>query len=82
MREIIVALTIVVIISITIEIPVFAQTNQGIDSQESIPESTAGNITSPIKPQGTSIDVANDTSIPENIPESTAGNITETIAPG
>jgi hypothetical protein len=30
---------------------------------EDKPESTSGNITTPIKPQGTSIGVANDTSV-------------------
>jgi hypothetical protein len=82
MKETIVALTIVVILSIAITMPVFAQTNQRSDSQEDKPGSTAsGNITTPIKPQGTSIQAANDTSVSESTTASTAGNITTPIAP-
>jgi uncharacterized protein YdeI (BOF family) len=81
MKEITVALTILVIVSLTIMIPVFAQTTQGSDSEENKPESTSGNITTPIKPQGTSIGVANDTSVSEDKPESTSGNITTPIKP-
>jgi hypothetical protein len=81
MKEITVALTIVAIVLITITIPVSAQTYQS-DSQENMPASTAGNITTPIKPQGTSIEATNDTSVSENATASTAGNITTPIAPG
>jgi hypothetical protein len=81
MKEITVALTILVIASITIMIPVFAQTTQRSDSEENKPESTSGNITTPIKPQGTSIEAGNDTSVPEDKPESTSGNITTPIKP-
>jgi hypothetical protein len=83
MKETTVALTIVVIVSIAITMPVFGQPNQRSDSQENKPGSTAaGNITTPIKPQGTSIQVANDTSVSENATASTAaGNITTPIKP-
>jgi uncharacterized protein YdeI (BOF family) len=81
MKETIVALTIVVIVSIAITMPVFAQTNQRSDSQEYTPGSTAGNITTPIKPQGTSIQAANDTSVSGSATASTAGNITTPIKP-
>ncbi len=81
MKETTVALTIVVIVSIAITMPVFAQTNQRSDPQENRPGSTASNITTPIKPQGTSIQAANDTSVSENATPSTAGNITTPIKP-
>ncbi|CAN5239910.1 hypothetical protein BH18THE2_BH18THE2_39440 [soil metagenome] len=55
-----------ILISI-IGVPVFAQTN--------------GNITTPVVPQGTSLDITND-SLAENIPQTGAGNIQESIAPG
>ena len=55
-----------ILISI-IGVPVFAQTN--------------GNITTPVVPQGTSLDITNDSSA-ENIPETDAGNIQEPIVPG
>ena len=55
-----------ILISI-IGVPVFAQTN--------------GNITTPVVPQGTSLDITND-SLAENIPQTGAGNIQEPIAPG
>src|SRR5215218_1095072 len=63
----------------------FAQTttdenNQQIDSQVDRPEATAGNVTADIKPQGTTLDVANNTSL-ENRPEATAGNVTADIKP-
>jgi hypothetical protein len=38
--------------------------------QENMSESTSGNIRSPIAPGGTSVEVANDTSVSEDIPES------------
>ena len=55
-----------ILISI-IGVPVFAQTN--------------GNITTPVIPQGTSLDITNDSSA-ENISETEAGNIQEPIVPG
>ena len=55
-----------ILISI-IGVPVFAQTN--------------GNITTPVVPQGTSLDIRNDSSA-ENIPQTGAGNIQEPLAPG
>ena len=55
-----------ILISI-IGVPVFAQTN--------------GNITTPVVPQGTSLDITNDSSA-ENIPQTGAGNIQEPIVPG
>ena len=51
MKETTVALTIVVIVSIAITMPVFGQPNQRSDSQENKPGSTAGNITTPIAPR-------------------------------
>jgi hypothetical protein len=56
----------VILISI-IGVPVFAQTN--------------GNITTPVVPQGASLDITNDSSA-ENIPQTGDGNIQEPIAPG
>jgi hypothetical protein len=50
-----------------IGVPVFAQTN--------------GNITTPVVPQGTSLDITNDSS-EENIPQTGAGSIQKPIAPG
>jgi hypothetical protein len=82
MKGVILTLTTAVIISVIIVIPVFAQTNQTTDLQQNMPESTTGNITTPIAPQGTSIEVANDTSTSDNVTASTSGNITTPIAPG
>ena len=76
---IMVTLTIVVIITLIAVME--AQLSQTMGLQENVPESTAGNITEPEAPQGTSLAVTNDTST-VNIPEATAGNITEPIAPG
>jgi hypothetical protein len=42
---------------------------------------TSGNITTPVVPQGTSLDKANDSSA-ENIPQTGADNIQEPIVPG
>ena len=39
------------------------------------------NITAPIAPQGTSLEVTNDTSTTENITETTTGDITTPVAP-
>ena len=63
-------------ISIITTIPVSAQLNQ-------ISEITNdGNITSSIKPQGTSIGVQNESSIAKDIPNTdTVGNITSSIKP-
>jgi hypothetical protein len=54
-----------ILISI-IGVPVFAQTN--------------GNITTPVVPQGTSLDITNDSSA-ENLPETSSGNITTPVVP-
>ena len=54
-----------ILISI-IGVPVFAQTN--------------GNITTPVVPQGTSLDITND-SLAENLPETSSGNITTPVVP-
>ena len=54
-----------ILISI-IGVPVFAQTN--------------GNITTPVIPQGTSLDITNDSSA-ENLPETSSGNITTPVVP-
>lgn len=56
----------------------FAQTTT--DQSEDLVTSTAGNVTTPIVPQGTSLDAANNSSL-ENIPEATAGNISADIKP-
>ncbi len=82
MKEITIALTTLVIVSITVTTPILAQTTQMNDSQENKPKSTSNNITTPIKPQGTSIEVANDTSVSENATAaSTSNNITTPIKP-
>ena len=63
-------------ISIIMTFPVYAQLNQISEI------TTDGNITSSIKPQGTSIGVQNESSVPENIPNTdTANNITSSIKP-
>ena len=63
-------------ISIIMTIPLYAQLNQISEI------TTDGNITSSIKPQGTSIGVQNESSVPENIPNTdTANNITSSIKP-
>jgi hypothetical protein len=54
-----------ILISI-IGVPVFAQTN--------------GNITTPVVPQGTSLDMTNDSSA-ENLLETSSGNITTPVVP-
>ena len=59
--------TIGMILISMIGVPVFAQTD--------------GNITTPVVPQGTSLDITNDSS-EENIPQTDAGNIQEPITPG
>jgi hypothetical protein len=63
-------------ISIIMTIPVSAQLNQNSEI------TTDGNITSSIKPQGTSIGVQNESSIAEDMPNTdTVGNITSSIKP-
>jgi hypothetical protein len=59
-------LTIGMILISIIGVPVFAQTNS--------------NITTPVIPQGTSLDIANDSSA-ENLPETSSGNITTPVVP-
>ena len=57
-------------------IPISAQLNQISET------TTAGNITSSLKPQGASIGVQNESSSPEDKPNTdTAGNITSSIKP-
>jgi hypothetical protein len=59
-------LTIGIVLISIIGVPVFAQTNS--------------NITTPVIPQGTSLDIANDSSA-ENLPETSSGNITTPVVP-
>jgi hypothetical protein len=48
--------TIITLVTITITTPaVYAQTNQMANSQENMSESTSGNISTPIAPQGASV---------------------------
>ena len=70
-----------IMLSISLTAIITGQLSPTLGQQEDMPEATAGNITETIAPQGTTVDVINDTSR-LNIPEATAGNITETIAPG
>jgi hypothetical protein len=49
--------------------------------QENMSESTSGNITSPIAPQGTSVEVT-DNNTSGNQTTATSGNISTPIAPG
>jgi hypothetical protein len=47
------------------------------DLQENMSESTSGNISTPIAPGGTSVEVANDTSVSEDIPEPSTGTVSD-----
>ncbi|HKG88909.1 MAG TPA: hypothetical protein VKA95_11325 [Nitrososphaeraceae archaeon] len=69
------------IVVITLVAVMTAQLTQTMGLQESIPETTAGNITEPIAPQGTSVGVMDNTSASVNQILSSSGNITEPIAP-
>jgi hypothetical protein len=59
--------TIGMILISMIGVPVFAQTN--------------GNITTPVVPQGTSLNVSEDIAFPENESTTTSGNITTPVVP-
>ena len=74
-----VTLTIVVIITLIAVME--AQLSQTMGLQENVPESTAGNITEPEAPQGTSVGVIDNTSASVNQTLSSSGNITEPEAP-
>ena len=78
MKEILLTIILMVVINtslITI-IPITAQLNQTLDL------SKAGNVTSTIKPQGTSLGENNKSSISEDSSQmTTAGNVTSTIKP-
>ena len=57
-------------------IPIFAQLNQISET------TTAGHVTSSLKPQGASIGVQNESSSPEDKPNTdTVGNITSSLKP-
>jgi hypothetical protein len=72
---------VITLVTITITIPaVYAQTNRMANPQENMSESTSGNITSPIAPQGTSVEVT-DNNTSEN-QTAASGNISTPIAPG
>jgi hypothetical protein len=76
MKEIDITAIFLLNISIIIIIPVSAQLNQ-ISGM-----TTGDNITSSIKPQGTSLGAQNESSIPENISNTdTVDNITSSIKP-
>jgi hypothetical protein len=68
-------------VTITITTPtVYAQTNQMGNPQENMYISTSGNITSPVAPQGASVEVT-DNNTSENQTTATSGNISAPIAP-
>lgn len=72
---------VITLVAITITTPaVYAQTNRMANPQENMSESTSGNITSPIAPQGTSVEVT-DNNTSEN-QTAASGNISTPIAPG
>jgi hypothetical protein len=73
---------VIALVTITITTPaVYAQTNQMANSQENMSESTSGNITSPVAPQGASVEVT-DNNTSGNQTTATSGNISTPIAPG
>jgi hypothetical protein len=57
-----------------------AQTT-GDNSTTTEPETSAGNITTPIAPQGTSLGATGDNSTTTE-PETSAGDVSESVAPG
>ena len=67
---------IIINISFITIIPITAQLNQTLE------QTTGGNVTSTIKPQGTSMIELNESSMSENGSQTTsAGNVTSTIKP-
>ena len=57
-------------------IPITAQLNQTLE------QTTGGNVTSTVKPQGTALLLQNESSMSENASQTTsAGNVTSTIKP-
>lgn len=67
---------IIINISFITIIPITAQLNQKLE------QTTDGNVTSNIKPQGTSMIELNESSMSENASQTTsAGNVTSTIKP-
>ena len=67
---------IIINISFITSIPITAQLTQTLE------QTTSGNVTSTIKPQGTALLLQNESSISENSSQSTnAGNVTSTIKP-
>src|SRR5215211_1168530 len=76
-----VMMTTLTIVVTTLMVVMAAQLSQIMGLQENIPETTAGNITEPIAPQGTSVGVMDNTSASVNQTLSSSGNITEPIAP-
>ncbi|HEY9386273.1 MAG TPA: hypothetical protein VIP70_04490 [Nitrososphaeraceae archaeon] len=57
--------------------PVLAQINE----EDSPAETTSGNVTAKVAPQGTSLGATNNASSPEKITTSTSGNVTAKVAP-
>ena len=67
---------IIINISFFTLIPITAQLNPNVE------QTTGGNITSTIKPQGTALLLQNESSMSENASQTTsAGNVTSTIKP-
>ena len=67
---------IIINISFITIIPITAQLNQTLE------QTTSGNVTSTIKPQGTALLLQNESSMSENASQTTsAGNVTSTINP-
>jgi hypothetical protein len=57
--------------------PVLAQ----INGEDSPAETTSGNVSAKVAPQGTSLEATNNASAPENITTSTSGNVSAKVAP-
>jgi hypothetical protein len=59
--------------------PVFAQINTETNTYSA--ETTSGNVSMSVAPQGTTLGPTNDTSAPENTTTSTSGNVSMSVAP-
>lgn len=85
MKAIMAVILAAVITLVTITITthaVYALTNQMTSPQENIFEHTSGNITSPVAPQGTSLEVTDNNTSENQTTTTTSGNISTPIVPG
>jgi len=72
----VILILIIINISFITIIPITAQLNQTLE------QTTGGNVTSTIKPQGTALFLQNESSMSDNASQTTtAGNVTSTIKP-